>query len=886
MQRRLNHFMLLFVILAVIVTSAVRTTAVYADDGVTDPPTGESTPPAEGGGTSSTDEAPPAEAATAASEESAATEVTEPTTTTPVAATEEAAPATADAAEEPASVPEVLEQLPENTELVVVNAEGEVEPLASAEAAEIIASGDPVWCPASLAAPTPGANGCTSSQTDFASLILILHNDATSGSPVYGGQNGTIWVAQDYNGADNSPITFTDTYLPTLNNHNLTIQGGWNGTSGDATIGTASLADVSMNFVNWTGDITINNFNIDVTNANTTGTGLYIDTVGNITLNDVSVVDNVTNTKGSGDGAFLRNTRNPSVVRNVTVNNSRFNGNSLTGLYIDSYGTATLTNVQANENGYGLDITADAGIDLTGVTATSNSYFGGILDTTYGAGAISVTNGNFGVDAATNNGWTGLHAVSGSTITLDNTSASYNGTNGAYLVAEGNITVNGTFNNNVQFCSSADPGLYAESNGGSITLNSVVANNNSCGAGAVLNTSGAGTIDVNGGQFSGNGTFGVQANTESGNITLNGVTASYNGIKGAYLHSSWLGNISINNSTFVENGTFGIFAATADGDVNANNVTVTGNNVTVYGANLATATGSVTVSNSTFTLNQDVGLDVVAGNQVTLTNVTADQNGGTDVEVFSITTGGPICNGETPVSIDVHVNGGTFTNSGGYGLMVKPGPEGTLTFDSPATFGNNGWGDYLLDLSQQYKNCTPEPKEPPVTKGPLIVDVPSTGGPTVEQDCDLYTSTILRLPDGTWVEIGCPFEGFSKLEQVPQENLPGPLGVDMNFLNAIAFALTDAQGNIILNEDGTVTINFVIPEGSRARGHSILFWDAQANNGAGGWVELPPYEVGTSFPLHPDDPNDPRTIISGVQKIGNTVTVTVDFSGVFVLVER
>ena len=106
----------------------------------------------------------------------------------------------------------------------------------------------------------------------------------------------------------------------------------------------------------------------------------------------------------------------------------------------------------------------------------------------------------------------------------------------------------------------------------------------------------------------------------------------------------------------------------------------------------------------------------------------------------------------------------------------------------------------------------------------------------------------------------------------------------MDFLNAIR--LTDAQGNIILNEDGTVTIHFAIPEGSRAGGYSILFWDPTLNDGAGGWVELPPYEVGTSFPLHPQDPDDQRTVLSGVKRIGNTVTVTVDFSGVFALVSR
>src|SRR5512138_3589374 len=107
MQRGIHHFTFLFVILAIVLTSAVRTTVVHADDGVTEPPTAESTPPP-------VDEAPPTEE--------------------PAPATEAPAPA----ATEPAAVAEVLEQLPEDTALDVVNEAGEVEPLATVEAAEIV----------------------------------------------------------------------------------------------------------------------------------------------------------------------------------------------------------------------------------------------------------------------------------------------------------------------------------------------------------------------------------------------------------------------------------------------------------------------------------------------------------------------------------------------------------------------------------------------------------------------------------------------------------------------------------------------------------------------------------------------------------------------------
>jgi hypothetical protein len=156
----------------------------------------------------------------------------------------------------------------------------------------------------------------------------------------------------------------------------------------------------------------------------------------------------------------------------------------------------------------------------------------------------------------------------------------------------------------------------------------------------------------------------------------------------------------------------------------------------------------------------------------------------------------------------------------------------------------------------------------------------------VEQDCELYSSTILKLPNGTWMKVGCPYEGFSLLEELTEENLPGQLGAGASFAGGVTVSLLDGEGNVILNEDGTVTINFLVPEGSRARGYSILFWDISLNGGTGGWVTLPLYEEGTSFPLNPDNPDDLRTIISGVQQVGNIVTVTVNFPGMFILVER
>jgi hypothetical protein len=46
------------------------------------------------------------------------------------------------------------------------------------------------------------------------------------------------------------------------------------------------------------------------------------------------------------------------------------------------------------------------------------------------------------------------------------------------------------------------------------------------------------------------------------------------------------------------------------------------------------------------------------------------------------------------------------------------------------------------------------------------------------------------------------------------------------------------------------------------------------------------FEEGTSFPLHPENPDDERVILSGVRQVGDVITATVNFSGVFALVAR
>jgi hypothetical protein len=792
MQKGINQFLVFMTVFAVVLTSFINPTIAYADDGT-------------GGGE----------------------------TSEPAVVVEEQEPVVEDAP--PAeTVEEILEQIPDSTELVVLDETGTPEPLVSQAAADIIVNGDPMWCPDGV---LPGGVGCTASFATFTGASGLL--TALASGPYSG--NGVIYIEGTYNSAlETGNVNIDGSILSMLGN--LTVQGGWDGVLGGTNItGTSTFTGVSLNIFNWGGSVTVNDLNI-----NTTNTGLYVQTDGNI------VVDNVDAQSSNYYGAYLDNNAAPGATVQVTDSDFSDTGAVTTddgGLFVNSSGDVTLTNVTSNDhqnygaliygdnvtvtNGTFNDQSVDSGlvvnstgdITLDNVTASNNNYEGAILDSTYGTGDVTVTNSTFD-----NNGESGLAAGSFGNIDVDNLIATNNGEYGAYLdsLGTGDITVtNSTLSlNDVK-------GLYAES---------------------------------------------------SGDITLDNVVASDNGSYGAYLEADYgTGNIFVTNSTFNGNGSVGLAAMTGEGSITIDNIFVDGGGTTEIGAMLGTYDGgAVNVSDSTFQNMTGYGLKIGSGGPVTLTNVTASNNG---LDGAFITN--PYACDDIQ-GIDVTVDGGAYQNNGGYGLYVSPGPEGTLTFGTVPTYGGNGLGDYLLELTV---DCTPpeEHEKPPETpeKPVNVVELPSTDGNPVEQDCETYSGMELILPNGTHAFIDCPFNGISLIEEVGFDGLPSPLPTGPEFVSGVSLDFTATEDEEGKTEEAAITLSFDIPEGMEGEEFAILFWDPEANGGQGDWVELPlAHSFGESqFPLHPEDPDDPRTS-SGVSIVDGKVTVTVIFPGVFVLVTK
>ena len=126
-------------------------------------------------------------------------------------------------------VVEILTQVPEDTEVVVLDENGNSIPLASQEAADLVEVIDPMWCPAGV---MPGGAGCSSSFPVIADLI----NNMISNTSAYT-QNGVIYFTATAGSSLNltdaaSPSSLGTSAFNTLNDFNLTLQGGWNGVSG------------------------------------------------------------------------------------------------------------------------------------------------------------------------------------------------------------------------------------------------------------------------------------------------------------------------------------------------------------------------------------------------------------------------------------------------------------------------------------------------------------------------------------------------------------------------------------------------------------------------------------------------------------------------------
>jgi len=181
--------------------------------------------------------------------------------------------------------------------------------------------------------------------------------------------------------------------------------------------------------------------------------GLWIDSGGSVLVNGTTASNNT--------GSAPVTIRDHTLGKTVTVNQSNFNANAATGLFIQSAGVITLNNISANDNlgdhSYGVDlhnydITGSPGVNI--LSTSGNNQFNG-------------------------NAWIGLNVNSSGNISLSKVLASDNGaggpSSGAYLYTTGTSSIGITcsaFNHNAKY------GLEVDMGTGTLTFKGVAANHN------------------------------------------------------------------------------------------------------------------------------------------------------------------------------------------------------------------------------------------------------------------------------------------------------------------------------------------------------------------------------------------------------------------------
>ena len=710
MFNRLRAFLLSLTIIAVLIFSATGTTVAYAD-GEKPPEATVVAPEETGGGTDSdkpgtvdtiataepvdepaatqepTDESKPEEAATPAPTE-------EPAPTDEVAPPVEAPDATHGTTpnDKPTVETPILDSVPENTTVAVVNAEGELQPLATQAASDAIATSDPIWCPAGQA-PTPGANGCTQSFTSFTALLNFLAGNASITGP------GTIYVEQgNYQGGESS-INFNNFNLSNISNSDLTITGGWN-TSTGTTTSTSNFSNISFIIGSstspWGGSLTLNN--LVLTNPN--ATGLNLNTQGNVTVTNVDVTNST-----NGAGAEI------TAGGNVTINDSTFDRNKTAGAIIRATGSVAISNssfstpTTARRQIEGLNIISDGDVSLFQVLANGNRQAGATIDA---AGRVTIVDSQFN-DTMSMSGSNfmgyGLTVVSDDAIDLDGVQANNNFLWGASLTAASDVTIaNSEFNSNTTESPGFidDTGLLVTSGGNVSIFNSHADDNRLIGA----TITATGDVTISDSTFSGNngtlvdsagGTtfygYGLNVVTD-GNISLNGVTASNNTLFGAHLEAGL--DVTVANSDF-------------SGQTSNSTTTITGRGLEIV------TLGNVFLDAVTLNNNQTFGANIQAGGDVFLNNVTATGNGTNGVEV------------ETNCGT-LFLIGGNYSNNTGYGLSIL---STNLNQSVAPVFAGNGAGNIFNDPGSCVFTTPTTPSSPPVYRpndlGAIAPHVTNTG---------------------------------------------------------------------------------------------------------------------------------------------------------------
>ena len=431
----------------------------------------------------------------------------------------------------------------------------------------------------------------------------------------------------------------------------------------------------------------------DSTFTNNQGNGLYIYSNGLITLRAVESTDNTLsdwNIPISGRTVydFLSSSHVQDIWRFSGTNGASVNI-ILESDAFDAYVELRSANgnlILSNDNGFG---GTNAQI-VTTLPFTGDFY---LVATSLSAGA----NGSYRLTLNDPSHFISTYYYSDYGVYLDNTGGSAGVSILPNASGKGNI-----FNRNSYY------GVQVNTNG-AVNLNKVLAEGNGTGGGYLTNNSGPNMpmtfTSVN---FNNNDGYGVWFYT-AGNVVWKGGGASGNDTVGAYLDGTYgttMNTVTFSNASFNSNeAIYGGLYIFAKGTITLNSVNAVGNNAFPgYGAYLdnclwngsaCDGNGNVVISSLTsasFSHNAYRGLYISTSGSVQLTNIAANNNGYTGIDIEANNGIGAVTIQNTALAYN-----NTISGNGYFGLSVLA--KGTITINQLKAFENTSYNLRLITYS-------------------------------------------------------------------------------------------------------------------------------------------------------------------------------------------
>jgi hypothetical protein len=669
----------------------------------------------------------------------------------------------------------VLAQVPEGTDIVVVDEEGEVVPLVTEEAAEAIATSDPMWCPDGVD-PIANTDGCTDSYSSMSALLGALSGGSQPA------QDGTIWIEASYDSSSAeggaSGISIDGNTYFTWADYSLTVQGGWDGTDAGGISGTSTFSGDRFRIINWRNDVTVRDITSDGAGGGasihieieTPGTNSY-----DVTLENVEVRNN-----SDSRGVLIDNDQSTG---SVTVNNSEFTNNGTgindDGLFIRALGDVTLSDVNASGNGdEGVRIFTEGEVTVEDITASNNMDQGLLIINLGSSNGDPVTLN--GINNMSNNADDGLAIYSTGTITLNEVTANGNGTawndNGARLdndAGNGDVIINGYYNS---FSNNSGPGLYISTIGNiDLYFATITGNNTNSGStnGAMFITPGptSRSARVYCSTFGNNSGYGLDAWTFENSLTF----------------------VGQNN-----------FSGNPSGDYRFN--------------------GTAVFEDPTYLCEEPVPgcTDPTAFNYDPNANI---DDGSCEAVVLG-------CTDPTAFNYDPNAN----TDDGSC-IPVGLGCTDPTAFNyDPDATTDDGSCEAVVKgcTDPAHENYDPSantsiPCDEKESKTSVLI--PATGGQFTPISC-ATPMVSMQMPNGDYVAFGNLCGNEAMLEKVAESGLPGELPDDGQYVSGLKVALAK-DGSVVepLPIGTTMTVAFKVPGGMEGETFAIMRWDG------GDWVE-------------------------------------------------